>query len=114
MDNRPILITGSLSDFREQAGQSVLTLSSHICRDAQLRVELVTNADEARVVLAQRSESPSYYAATAQIASVEKAEAGTENGGSVFIARGQCSNLLFTGFDGFSIDVEESLAKPHR
>lgn len=112
-DNRPVLITGTLSDMRNQAGRYVLTLSADLCREARLQVELDASSDDAGVVLARRSDSLPYYAVAARVVSVEKAEAAAENGDSVFIVRGQCSNLVFTGFEGFSIDLEESLAKPH-
>lgn len=110
-DNRAVLITGSLEDMRAQDAEYVLTISSNFCRDADLRFELVTSGDEARLVLAHRSDSPQYYAIAARISSIEKAVAGSDNGDSVFVARGRCEDLAFTGFDGFSIDVEEILHK---
>jgi hypothetical protein len=113
-DDRPVLITGSLTDMRDQNGQYVLTLSSHLCRDARLRVELALSSEESRIVLARRSESMPYYAIAAQVRSVEKTDTASDNGDSIFVVRGRCSNLIFTGFDGFSIDMEESLANSHR
>jgi hypothetical protein len=113
-DSRPVLITGSLRDMNDQDGQYVLTLSAHLCRDARIQVELEANSDQARVMLAHRSESLPYYAVAAQVSSVKKAAVVPENNDSVFLVRGRCLDLVFTGFDGFSIDMDESLAKSRR
>jgi hypothetical protein len=112
-DNRPVFITGLLNDMRDRAGQHVLTITSYPCRGTELRLELAASADQGRLVLAHRSESPPYYAVVAQVAEVEKSESMSEDGDSVFVVRGQCSNLVFTGLDGFSIDMDERLGKAH-
>jgi hypothetical protein len=112
-DNRPVLITGFLRDMRDQTGRYVLSFSVELCREARLQVELDASSDEASVVLARRSESPPYYAVAARVVSVEKTETVAPNGDSVFLVHGECSKLVFTGFEGFSIDMDESLARPH-
>jgi hypothetical protein len=110
-DNRPVLVTGLLNDTRSEAGHYVLTVTSYLCRETELRFELVAGPDEARLVLMHQSESVPYYAVAAEIAGVEKSDSTSENGNSVFVVRGQCSNLVFTGFDGFSIDMDERRGK---
>lgn len=106
-ERRPVLISGSLTDAREEAGQQILSFSSSLhCRDARLRVELESNADLKAQVLARRSEGLPYYAIIAEIASVERS--GEEGGKSVFLVRGHCVAVLFTGWEGLSLELETS------
>lgn len=106
--NRPVLITGLLGDARrDQNGQQFISISAYVpCRNTKLQVELLATPEDAREVLARRSESLQYYAAIAEVTSVEKKD---DDDDSIFLVRGQCLNLLFTGFDGMSIDMDQSL-----
>jgi hypothetical protein len=103
---RPVLLTGLLEDMRQEKDESVLTLSSQLaCGGITVRSDLTLEPNQTQIILAHRNEFLQYYAVAARIASVEKVN------GSVFLVRGECAGLLFTGQDGLSIDLDESQSK---
>jgi hypothetical protein len=115
-DNRPVLVAGDLSDIRQQDREYLVTLSSHLCRGTQLRVEATADSEQAAGVLSHRSERIAFFAIALDVATVQK-EAVTSDDGSdssgEFVVRGQCLRLLFTGSSGFFIDIHSRLSAPH-
>lgn len=120
--SRPLLISGDLEDVRSENGQYILSLKSDLCRGAQIRVEAITDQTETAYVLSHRSTRPAYFHVVVQPASVKERTGKTRSDEAddsdddldahTFVLRGKCVQVLFTGSDGFFLELHRRYRLP--
>jgi len=102
-DNRPVLVSGDLSDVRQEDGGYIITVSSRLCRGAQLRIEATADPGRVADVLAHRSGRIGYVALALRATTVQKQPDNPVGGNDgfgdgvipedEFLVRGQCLEI---------------------
>jgi hypothetical protein len=114
-DNRPLLFSGDLTDVSDRNGEPVITISQHLCRDANLRIEAIADAEQVRLVMSHRSDRAAYFAMAVRVTSIQKQQLnpapvntdGDDNLGpsDEFVVSGNSVQVLSTGVDGMLLDI---------
>jgi hypothetical protein len=112
-EGRPILVSGELQDMVEQQGNYTLVFDAMLCRDSRLRLEVAANFEQASEISHHKDDKTQYYALVIQVTSVERkpkmlAEQDPLSD-RIFVIRGRCSRILYTGIDGELLTLDEEL-----